>query len=292
MKSIAVAALLAVAALPAHAYTSLEELLDDSNRQQVEALKAYIAANPEADDLAEARERLVYGLVALDDYGAAIDLLDARYKELPADKSQLDLSVAFGEIVAPLIQMYRLDGRKEDGIAFLNTVRTDFKDHDMAETINEALDEFSGMFAAPGPGEVLDLAFTALDGTAINLADYRGKVVLVDFWATWCVPCLKAMPALKSAYAEFRDRGFEIIGISLDDDKDKLTSYLEKEGITWPQFFDGKGWENEFATQFGIEAIPATFLIGPDGTVIDTDPSEADLKARLAELLPAEPAAP
>ncbi len=287
MKTIALAALFALASIPAvHAYSSLEELLADNNRQQVEALKAYIAANPEAEDLGEARERLVYGLVALDEYGAAIDLLDARYKELPADKSQLDLSVAFGEIVAPLIQMYRLDGRKEDGIAFIATVRADFKDHEMAATINEALDEFGGMFAAPGPGETLELAFTALDGTAINLADYRGKVVLVDFWATWCVPCLKAMPALKAAYAEFHDRGFDIIGISLDDDKDKLTSYLEKEGITWPQFFDGKGWENEFATQLGIEAIPATFLIGPDGTIIATDPTESALKATLAELLP------
>ncbi len=292
MKHIALTAVLSLASVTVHAYSSLEELLDAGNRQQVEALKTYIADNPEAADIAEARERLVYSLVSINDYAGAIGLLEDRYNDLPADKAGLDLSVAFGEIVAPLIQMYRLDGRKQDGIEFIAKVREDFKAHEMNKTINEALDEFSGMFNAPGVGESLEISFTSMDGRKIDLAEFKGRVVLVDFWATWCVPCLKTMPGLKEIYAQYKDQGFEIIGISLDDDEDKLKSYLEKEGIAWPQYYDGKGWENELATKYGIESIPATFLIGKDGLVAGNDLPEAALKAKIAELLTVQDKAP
>jgi thiol-disulfide isomerase/thioredoxin len=277
--------LMMLAGVTAYAYTSLEELTKDINIKQIEAIRAYIADNPEAPDMAEARERLIYSLISIDDYQGALDLLTAQYKELPADKSGVDLSTAFGEIVVPIIQLYKMEGRKDDGVAFIAEVRESFKQHEMFETIDEALNEFGKMFDLPGPGDTIDISFTAIDGREVNLADLKGKVVLVDFWATWCVPCLKAMPEIKSLYAEFHDKGLEIIGISLDDDKEKLQNYLTKEGIAWPQFFDGNGWENKFAQEYGIESIPATFLIGPDGLIAATDLSGAALKARIAELL-------
>jgi len=274
-----------LAGVAAFAYTSLEELTKDINLKQIEAIRTYITDNPEAADMAEARERLIYSLISVDDYQGALDLLMAQYKELPADKSGVDLSIAFGEIVVPIIQLYKMEGRKDDGIAYIAEVRESFKQHEMFETINEALDEFGKMFDLPGPGDTIDISFTAIDGREVNLADLKGKVVLVDFWATWCVPCLRAMPEIKSLYAEFHDKGFEVIGISLDDDKEKLESYLAKEGITWPQFFDGNGWENKFAQEYGIESIPATFLIGPDGLIAANDLSGEALKAKITELL-------
>jgi len=269
------------------AYSSLEELMTDMNRKQVEAIRAYIEANPEADDRAEARERLIYGLVAVEDYAGAIGLLEEMYKELPADKSGLDLSAAFGEVVVPMIQLYRMDGRKDDAMKFVGVVREEFKDHDMADTINEALDEFTKMFEQPGVGDELDIEFTAVDGREVSLKDLKGKVVLVDFWATWCVPCLKVMPDIKAVYDEFHDQGFEVVGISLDSEKEKLESYLAKEKIDWPHYFDGEGWDNMIAKQYGIESIPATFLIGPDGLIAATDVPASSLKARVAELLAA-----
>jgi len=285
IKRLILLTLISICGLTAFAYSSLEELMIDMNKKQVAAIREYMAANPEAADLNEANERLVYGLVAIDDYAGAITLLEAQYKNLPADKTELDLSMAFGETIVPLIQLYRMDGREDAGSAFITQVREEFKDHAMIDTINESLDEFNKMFELPGVGDTLDISFTALDGREVKLADLKGKVVLVDFWATWCVPCIKAMPEIKKLYAEFHDKGFEIIGISLDSDKEKLASYLAKEDIKWPQYFDGAGWDNEIARQYGIESIPATFLIGADGLIAASDSPVETLYARVDSLI-------
>jgi len=100
------------------------------------------------------------------------------------------------------------------------------------------------------------------------------------------------MPGLKAVYDEFSERGFEIVGISLDSDREKLESYIEKEALAWPHYFDGKGWENDIAARYGIESIPSTFLIGPDGTIAATDLNETDLREQVAALLATTEKAP
>jgi thiol-disulfide isomerase/thioredoxin len=118
--------------------------------------------------------------------------------------------------------------------------------------------------------EPLDIRFTALDGREVDLAQLRGKVVLIDFWATWCGPCVAELPNVRSVHNRYHDRGFEVVGISLDRDTDrqKLIDFVAKNQMPWPQHFDGKGWKNEFAVRYRINSIPATFLLGPDGRVI------------------------
>ncbi|HMO52480.1 MAG TPA: thioredoxin-like domain-containing protein [Kiritimatiellia bacterium] len=292
MRTLLIIALSAASVLGARAHSSLEELMEDMNTRQVEALQAYVAANPEAADSAEARERLIYALIAIDDYDGALEILRGMYEALPAEKAGLELSDAFGEIIVPMIQLYQMSGQREEAQALIARVREDFQSHDMIETINEGLDEFSRMFELPGKGDILDLAFTALDGREINLAAMTGTVVLVDFWATWCMPCIRAMPGLMKLHADYHEKGFEIIGISLDEERERLERYLERENIPWPQHFDGLGWENEFAVRYGIQAIPATFLIGPDGVIIGTDLPEAALREHVAALLDAPEESP
>ena len=100
----------------------------------------------------------------------------------------------------------------------------------------------------------LALKFTATNGTEVDLSKMAGKVVLVDFWATWCGPCMAEVPNVVKSYQKLHDKGFEIVGISFDQDKAKLESVTKAKGMTWVQYFDGKGWQNEFGQKFGINS--------------------------------------
>jgi thiol-disulfide isomerase/thioredoxin len=130
----------------------------------------------------------------------------------------------------------------------------------------------------------LDIKFTAVDGREVDLAKMRGKVVLIDFWATWCGPCVQELPNVLKAYKELHPKGFEIIGISLDSDKEKLESFVKENGMDWPQFFDGKGWKNEISTTYDIQSIPAMWLVDQKGMVVDTA-ARGGLEEKVAKLL-------
>ena len=132
--------------------------------------------------------------------------------------------------------------------------------------------------------EPLDLKFTALDGTKVDLVKMRGKVVLIDFWATWCGPCVQEVPNLVKAYENLHSKGFEIVGVSLDQDKAKLEGFLKEKGMTWLQYFDGKGWQNEISSRFGIQSIPAMWLINKKGMLVSTN-ARPKLQEQVEKLL-------
>ncbi len=133
--------------------------------------------------------------------------------------------------------------------------------------------------------EPLDLKFKAVDGTEVDLAKLRGKVVLVDFWATWCGPCRVEIPNVVATYNQLHKDGFEIVGISLDQDKERLLKFTKTAGMTWPQYFDGKMWKNEISTRFGVDAIPATWLVDKKGIVRSTEARGRDLGEQVKKLL-------
>lgn len=140
----------------------------------------------------------------------------------------------------------------------------------------------------------VQLRFTALDGRVVDLERLRGKVVLLDFWASWCTPCLQELPNVKAVYDKYRDRGFEIIGISLDpaEDKQKLMDFLVKQEVTWPQHFAGEPDtnRNEVARRFGVRGVPSTFLLDRRGvaSVSTIGVLGAELEPKLRELLEAD----
>ena len=113
-----------------------------------------------------------------------------------------------------------------------------------------------------------ELQFKSIDGNDISINKLRGKFVLIDFWATWCGPCKNEIPILVELYKKYHDKGFEIIGISLDRDLNGLKEFLRSNEIEWPQYFDGKSWNNKISSRFSISSIPSTILIDKDGIVL------------------------
>jgi thiol-disulfide isomerase/thioredoxin len=117
------------------------------------------------------------------------------------------------------------------------------------------------------------------------VAQYKGKVVLVDFWATWCMPCRAELPNVIATYAKYHDLGFEIIGVSLDTDKDAMVKFTQENNMTWPQYFDGLKWQNKLVAQYGVEGIPFTILIDPQGNIIDKNVRGEALPVAVAKAL-------
>lgn len=121
--------------------------------------------------------------------------------------------------------------------------------------------------------------FTAkdLDGKPLSLDQYKGKVVLLDFWATWCEPCMMELPTVQAAYKKYHAKGFDIVGVSLDQDKAALTTFLKESKLPWRQTFDGKVYDGAIPTLYGVTAIPFAVLIGRDGKIADLDLRGPDL---------------
>jgi thiol-disulfide isomerase/thioredoxin len=149
-----------------------------------------------------------------------------------------------------------------------------------AKTALEKRQKMAGLKTKP-----VDLKFTATDGKEIDLANFRGKVVLVDFWASWCGPCIGEMPNVVTTYQKLHSKGFEILGISLDQDKDAMEAALKKHEMTWAQYFDGAGWQNKISTSFGINSIPAAWLIDKKGMLRETGLRGEALGAGVEKLL-------
>ncbi len=141
-------------------------------------------------------------------------------------------------------------------------------------------------------GNPLQIAGKTITGEDFNIDQWKGKVVIVDYWATWCGPCVASMPELIRLYEDLHDQGLEIIGISLDDNRTQLESFIEQKELPWPTIFtdpEGKeAWDNPLATYYGVAAIPTTFLVGRDGKVVATDLFGKSLHEAVIELVKAE----
>tara|TARA_B100002049_G_scaffold216066_1_gene181810 strand:+ start:7112 stop:8266 length:1155 start_codon:yes stop_codon:yes gene_type:complete len=124
-----------------------------------------------------------------------------------------------------------------------------------------------------------------LEGNEVGLENYRGKYVLVDFWASWCAPCRKENPNVLKAYNTYHEKGLEILAISLDDKRDLWQKAIEKDGLPWKHVSDLKGFKNQAAQDYMVSAIPQNFLINPDGEIIATNLREEKLHSELQKVL-------
>ncbi|HUW57588.1 MAG TPA: redoxin domain-containing protein [Planctomycetota bacterium] len=215
-----------------------------------------------------------------------------------------------------LIQYCKMTGKNEELIEHAEAVVQDFPDSDFAplalsyiaetyegmgkeveavaayERLTKTYEEHPYALRAAGilrfkklKGTVMDLEFIASDGKEIKLSDYRGKVVVIAFWASWHEPCRSSAPVLVKIEKTMHDRGVRVIGISLDKDKDAMEKFAREIHMTWPQYFDGKKWENKIARHWGIRVIPARLLVDKSGKVCEVNPDDVQLQAAIRKLL-------
>lgn len=130
-----------------------------------------------------------------------------------------------------------------------------------------------------------DFKVTSTGGDELSLEKYRGRVVLLDFWATWCLPCRAEMPEVKKIWKKYGGESFVIIGVSLDSDEQAFEEYVKKEEMTWPQYFDGRGWNNKVSRLYEVNSIPHTVLIDGEGVVRAIGYRGGELSNKIGDLL-------
>jgi len=180
--------------------------------------------------------------------------------------------------------------------ALIKQIKTDFPATKVGKAADQILASLEKQAASKkiqdalvGGAEFPDFAEKDLNGNPISVSALKGKVVLVDFWATWCGPCRVELPNVIDTYKKHHSEGFEIIGVSLDSKRDALESFLKDHAdMVWSQFFDGDGsdepnWKSKLAVKYGVESIPFAVLIGADGKIIGKDLRGDDLENAVAK---------
>jgi len=216
-----------------------------------------------------------------------MDRLDSIYYAL---EDQLDnLQLAFirdnsDNILGPYqaTRIYYLDEKADELDSLLKTFDPTLSSSKYVSQLKTSLAKWSKLkigMTAP------DFEQNDSTGSPLKLSDLRGKYVLVDFWASWCGPCRAENPNIVEAYQKYKNSGFDILGVSLDTSKDKWLAAIEADNLTWNHVSDLNGWENEVSTGYGIQAIPYSLLIDPEGKIIGKNLREAKLHEALEEVL-------
>lgn len=175
---------------------------------------------------------------------------------------------------------HEFNGKQKEAQQWYGKLVSDYKESPEGQKAEGALSRLDLK------GRVLELSGAGLDGKPIDLGSYRGKVVAVFFWATWCVPCTDDLPKIRELYEKYQGKGFEIIGVNLDNSANEVGPFLEQHKVTWPQIHEPGGLETSPpAVRYGIATVPTIFLLDKTGKVVNRAATVVDLKSQLETLL-------
>ncbi|WP_439184440.1 redoxin domain-containing protein [Carboxylicivirga taeanensis] len=248
-------------------YNSVNDLSKEINKKSDELKKAYGEAGQAGDTT---KQKAIY-----DEYQANQKKLEeAQLEVVKANPT----SPASAFIISNVYGYASVDEMKK-GLAML--------DESLASsTYYKSLDEKVKKLEAVAVGQMApDFTMNDPEGNPVKLSSFRGKYLLVDFWASWCGPCRRENPNVVKLYDEFKDKGFDILGVSLDQKKDAWLKAIEDDKLSWNHVSDLKGWGNEAAKLYAVSGIPHTVLLDKEGKIIAKNLRGDELHAKVAELV-------
>lgn len=207
-------------------------------------------------------------------YPLVAEMAERDVKKLIRQNEKSVVSVYAASLLDPKLNVDFLDS--------LSQSLESLQDNTMVKDFIASIQKIkSTKIGSPAP----DFTGDSPDGRKISLSDFKGKVVLVDFWASWCGPCRRENPNVVKLYENYKAKNFEILGVSLDNDLEKWKTAIAADGITWPQISDLQGWDSKFAGLYGVEEIPQTFLIDQTGKIAGHNLRGKQLEDKINALL-------